>query len=105
MSNVTQKDLLLSIKEGQDKMAQTHLDFSLNMSKFIKDQEQINTKVLGYLENDNKTNTKGVVELSNENKRRLDENDTKDRVRIGMVSAISLIFGFLGSILIKVFVK
>jgi hypothetical protein len=105
MSELTQREILNSIKEGQEAMAKVHLEFSLSVSTFMNKQNELNTKVLGYLQNDNETNTKGIVELANDNKNRLDDFDSKDKVRMGKISALSLVFGFIGSILIKMFLK
>jgi len=100
VKKVTQKDILLSIKEGQENMAKTHLDFASSVSTFMNDQDHINNKVLGYLENNSKTNTKGIVQLANDNKVRLDKKDKVDAVRVGKAGLISVAAGFIGGVII-----
>ena len=49
------------------------------------------------LEDNPKTGQVGVVKLSNENKLRLDSIETNEKVRMGKVGVIGVVFGFIGA--------
>lgn len=97
------------IFKTQKEVAKNQLDFALRVSDFMNKQEGINFRVLGYLENDEKTDKKGVIHLSNENKERINRIETKDEVRVGKVVVISVIisaiFGIIGNLIIKHFLR
>ena len=49
------------------------------------------------LEDNPKTGQKGIVQLSNENKKRLDDIETSEKVRMGKIGVIGVVFGFIGA--------
>ena len=49
------------------------------------------------LEDNPKTGQVGIVKLSNDNKNRIDIIETNDKVRMGKVGVIGVVFGFIGA--------
>jgi len=106
--NLTQRELIqqiLDLQRVQGKMQFSMSEDILYLKNDIAEQKAINNRVVGFLENDSKTGTKGLVQLTQENKKRHDDKDKIDAVRVGIFGVIVFVLGLLGSFLIKLFLK
>lgn len=98
---MTNKEILQSIKQGQDDMAKTHFDFSAKVSAFMNaqadvnnEQKLINNKLVGYLENNDKTGSKGGINRLNDIEKKQLQTDVKIKIVIGVFTALLFVVNF-----------
>lgn len=106
MSTPTTKEVLEIIKNNTETLAKNHLTFATTVSDFINkqsdfnaEQRVINTKMSGYLENDEKTHEKGIVNRVSDVEAKQIGLEVKSRVFVGVVTVLIFIGTFMDDII------
>lgn len=98
---MTQKDLILEIRQEQKRMAKEQLNLAASLSSFLNKQELFNQRISDILENDEKTDKKGLVYEVEYNSNRIDEIEINSKVTAGKIAISVTILTFIGSAIWK----
>jgi len=98
---MTQKDLILEIRQEQKRMAKEQLNLAASLSSFLNKQELFNQRISDILENDEKTDKKGLVYEVESNSNRIDEIEINSKVTAGKIAISVTILTFIGSAIWK----
>lgn len=93
---MTQKDLILEIRQEQKRMAEEQLNLAADLSSFFNKQELFNQRISDILENDEKTDKKGLVYEVESNSNRIDKIEIKNKVTAGKIAISVTILTFIG---------
>lgn len=97
MSKVmTQKEIILEIRQEQKRMAEEQLNLAAGLSSFFNKQELFNQRISDILENDEKTDKKGLVYEVESNSNRIDEIEIRNKVTAGKIAISVTILTFIG---------
>ena len=91
-------DSKLTNKELLNQIAIKQLKLSSQVSDFMIAQEEINNRLIGYLENNSKTNQIGVIQKQADLEEKLDKLVAQKNVAIGIIVFISGAIAWLGNI-------
>ena len=94
---MTQKEIILEIRQEQKRMAKEQLNLAANLSNFFNKQELFNQRISDILENDEKTDKKGLVYEVGEISNRVDKIEIKNKVTAGKIAVSVTILTFIGS--------
>ena len=98
---MTQKDIILEIRNEQKRMAVEQLNLSADLSNFFNKQELFNQRISDILENDEKTDKKGLVYEVAEVSKRVDEIELKNKITAGKIAVTVTILTFIGGMVLK----
>jgi hypothetical protein len=98
---MTQKDIILEIRNEQKRMAVEQLNLSADLSNFFNKQELFNQRISDILENDEKTDKKGLVYEVAEVSKRVDEIELKNKITAGKIAVTVTILTFIGGVVLK----
>ncbi|MDA9272112.1 hypothetical protein N9Q05_01845 [bacterium] len=88
----------LTNKELLNQIAIKQLKLSSQVSDFMIAQEEINNRLIGYLENNSKTNQIGVIQKQADLEEKLDKLVAQKNVAIGVIVFISVAIAWLGNV-------
>tara|TARA_R110002153_G_scaffold46471_3_gene131306 strand:- start:666 stop:950 length:285 start_codon:yes stop_codon:yes gene_type:complete len=91
-------DSKLTNKELLNQIAIKQLKLSSQVSDFMIAQEEINNRLIGYLENNSKTNQIGVIQKQADLEEKLDKLVAQKNVAIGVIVFISGAIAWLGNV-------
>lgn len=91
-------DSKLTNKELLNQIAIKQLKLSSQVSDFMIAQEEINNRLIGYLENNSKTNQIGVIQKQSDLEEKLDKLVAQKNVAIGVIVFISGAIAWLGNV-------
>lgn len=91
-------DSKLTNKELLNQIAIKQLKLSSQVSDFMIAQEEINNRLIGYLENNSKTNQIGVIQKQADLEDKLDKLVAQKNVAIGVIVFISGAIAWLGNV-------
>jgi hypothetical protein len=91
-------DSKLTNKELLNQIAIKQLKLSSQVSDFMIAQEEINNRLIGYLENNSKTNQIGVIQKQADLEEKLDKLVAQKNVAIGVLVFISGAIAWLGNV-------
>jgi hypothetical protein len=91
-------DSKLTNKELLNQIAIKQLKLSTQVSDFMIAQEEINNRLIGYLENNSKTNQIGVIQKQADLESKLDKLVVQKNIAIGVVTFIVGAIVWLGNI-------
>ena len=108
MPNTTNKELLQLLVAQTADNAKKQFTFSLEVSTFMNEQRDFNTKQLninseikGFLESNNKTNQKGIIEQVDINKNSIHEIITEKKVEKNTIYAVGAVLTIIINVLAK----
>ena len=91
-------DSKLTNKELLNQIAIKQLKLSSQVSDFMIAQEEINNRLIGYLENNSKTNQIGVIQKQADLEEKLDKLVAQKNIAIGVIVFISGAIAWLGNV-------
>ena len=99
-------DVLKAIKEGNIAQAEINVTMlgkisaiSNNLTDMKLEQGLINTRVLGYLENNDKTDEKGIINRVHDVEESVETMKNQRKIFLGVIT----VFGVIGGALLKIF--
>tara|TARA_R110000803_G_scaffold61223_1_gene120957 strand:+ start:295 stop:615 length:321 start_codon:yes stop_codon:yes gene_type:complete len=99
-------DVLKAIKEGNIAQAEINVTMlgkisaiSNNLTDMKLEQGLINTRVLGYLENNDKTDEKGIINRVHDVEESVETMQNQRKIFLGVIT----VFGVIGGALLKIF--
>lgn len=91
-------DNKLTNKELLNQIAIKQLKLSSQVSDFMIAQEEINNRLIGYLENNSRTNQVGVIQKQADLEEKLDKLVAQKNIAVGVIIFISGAIAWLGNI-------